>query len=98
MKNISKQQIEPKKEVQKLINKINPNLSELLLIKAVWKKIIEPIYKKTEVKSFKNQELIISVRKSHPIVKKTFNKNKNLILKKLLTQKIKINKITLKER
>ena len=95
MKNIFKQQVKPKKEVQKLIDKINPSLNELLLIKTIWKKTIEPTYKKTEIKSFKNQELVVSVKKSHPIVKKTFKKNKNLILKKLLAQKIKIKKITL---
>ena len=97
MKNTFKQQIKPKKEIQKLINKINPDLNEFLSIRMFWKKAIEPTYKKTEVKSFKNKELVVSVKKSHPIIKKTFDKNKNLILKKLLAQKIKINKITLQE-
>ena len=94
MKNIFKQST--KKEIQKIINKINPDLNELLLIRDVWKKTIEPTYKKSEVKNFKNQELFVSVKKSHPIIKKTLNKNKKLIIEKLSSQKIKINKITLR--
>ena len=96
MKNIFKQSIKPKKEIQEMINKINPDLNELLLIRDVWKKTIEPTYKKSEVKNFKNQELFVSVKKSHPIIKKTLNKNKKSIIKKLSNQKIKINKITLR--
>ncbi len=95
MKNIFKQSIKPKKEIQKIINKISPGLNELLLVRGVWKKTIEPTYKKSEVKNLKNQELFVSVKKSHPIIKKTLNKNKKSIIEKLSNQKIKINKITL---